>query len=254
MKPRLAEALTTLGLGDKAVQTLDIDDLVAVEALVSSVNDGFQSLYNNLPNVLPTDKLEQPVEETAISIPGRDGNGIQLHIFSLTTRKSKTPAVVYLHGGAMCILDARNKVHTRWCMSLAREGVLVIMVDFRNAWSADGTHRPFPKGLEDCAEGIKYVHQYRDELGISGVVVQGESGGGNLALASALLAKKEGSFLVSTSCGKELTHSSGWLEALDGVSAQDPFICGDLKVPADLKSRVELDGYLLSAGNIAAMV
>ena len=52
-----------------------------------------------------------------------------------------------------------------------------------------GNH-PFPAGLEDCSSGIKWVHEKRDELGVSKIVVSGESGGGNLSIATALKAKR----------------------------------------------------------------
>ena len=42
-----------------------------------------------------------------------------------------------------------------------------------------GCH-PFPAGLNDCASEVRWTYRNRDALGISRIVVSGESGGGNL--------------------------------------------------------------------------
>ena len=49
---------------------------------------------------------------------------------------------------------------------------------------------PFPAGLNDCVSGLKWVAAHADELGIdpTRIVVAGESGGGNLTLATGLQA------------------------------------------------------------------
>src|ERR1039458_6386130 len=70
------------------------------------------------------------------------------------------------------------------------------MVEFRIAVSASTVPdvAPFPAGLNDCVAGLKWVHEHADELGIdsSKIVIAGESGGGNLSIASVLKLKREG--------------------------------------------------------------
>ena len=88
---------------------------------------------------------------------------------------------------------------------LAHLGVVVVAVDFRNCSQAPsaaslppghGTSdiAPFPAGLNDCYSGLEYVHAHAAELGVNTdeVIVAGPSGGGNLTIAVALMAKQRG--------------------------------------------------------------
>lgn len=75
-----------------------------------------------------------------------------------------------------------------------------------------------------------WVGANREDLGVSHLIVSGESGGGNLALTVAHKANRE-----------------GWLHEIAGVYAQCPFISNRwLEHPDDLPSLKENDGYLLS--------
>ena len=86
---------------------------------------------------------------------------------------------------------AADPSYVRWRFELAAKELVVIGVEFRNGGGKLGPF-PFPAGLNDCATGLQWVHANRAELGITKLVVSGESGGGNLALASALKAKQDG--------------------------------------------------------------
>ncbi len=76
------------------------------------------------------------------------------------------------------------------------QGVAVAMVDFRNCLTPSSASEvaPFPAGLDDCVSGVKWVHAHATELGIdrAHIVVAGESGGGNLTLATGLKLKRDG--------------------------------------------------------------
>ena len=67
--------------------------------------------------------------------------------------------------------------YVRWRDELAASGLCVVGVEFRNAAGKLGNH-PFPAGLNDCASGAQWAYQNKDALGISNVVISGESGGG----------------------------------------------------------------------------
>ena len=64
------------------------------------------------------------------------------------------------------------------------------MVDFRNAVRASSAPEvaPYPAGLNDCVSGLTWVHANAAKLGIdpARVIVAGESGGGNLTLATGM--------------------------------------------------------------------
>ena len=96
----------------------------------------------------------------------------------------------------------------------------------------------FPAGLHDAFSGLRWTHENREALGISKVVISGESGGGNLSLATTLKAKAE-----------------GVLEYIDGVYAQCPYISGVYadKNPA-LPSLYENDDYFLNCSMMGSMV
>jgi acetyl esterase/lipase len=85
----------------------------------------------------------------------------------------------------MVILAASSPSFVRWREALAASGLVVVGVEFRNGGGRLGPH-PFPAGLDDCTSALQWVHVHRGELGISKIVVSGESGGGNLSLATAI--------------------------------------------------------------------
>lgn len=136
----------------------------------------------------------------------------------------------------MAILKATDASYTLWRNHLAARGCVVVGVEFRNAGGALGPH-PFPAGLDDCATALDWMHGQREMLGVNSIVVTGESGGGNLSLATALRAKREGR-----------------LDHIDGVYAQVPFIYGGYDVPNPaLPSLVENEGYILSPSVMTLM-
>ena len=92
-----------------------------------------------------------------------------------------------------------------------------------------GPH-PFPAGLNDCATAAQWTIENKARLGISKVVISGESGGGNLCSAVALKANRE-----------------GWIGEIDGVYAMCPYISGAYAdPPPELLSLAENDEYMLS--------
>ena len=72
---------------------------------------------------------------------------------------------------------------------------------------------PFPAGLNDCVSGLKWVAANAAHLGIdpARIVVAGESGGGNLTLATGLKLKQDGD-----------------LGLIKGLYALCPYIAGQL--------------------------
>ena len=166
------------------------------------------------------------------TIQGVDANAIELHIeapldaIAAQGSKVKRPCVVHIHGGGMCFTTASAPSAVRWRKTLAQQGAIVVGVEFRNAGGVLGNH-PFPAGLNDCASAVQWVHAHRLDLGVSSIVVAGESGGGNLAVALGIKANLE-----------------GWVEAIDGVFAIAPMIFGYYgSVPRELLSWRENEGY-----------
>jgi acetyl esterase/lipase len=138
------------------------------------------------------------------------------------------PGIVHTHGGGMVLGAAADPNYVRWRDELAAVGLVVIGVEFRNGSGKLGDH-PFPAGLNDCSSALDWVAANREALGIGAIVVSGESGGGNLALATTLKAKRDGR-----------------IDQIDGVYAQCPYISNLYEGDPDLPSLVENDGYFLS--------
>lgn len=93
--------------------------------------------------------------------------------------------VLYLHGGGWTI--GNLETHDGVCRRIARRaGAMVVAVDYRLA-----PEHPFPAALEDAACALRWLVEHADEIGIAAqsIGVAGDSAGGNLAAALALMAR-----------------------------------------------------------------
>jgi acetyl esterase len=98
------------------------------------------------------------------------------------------PLIVYFHGGGftICTLDMYDDL----CRTLANcSGCAVASVDYRLA-----PETPFPGPLEDCYLALQTLAVQALDLGVdpTRLAVAGDSAGGNLATATALLARDRG--------------------------------------------------------------
>jgi acetyl esterase/lipase len=124
-----------------------------------------------------------------------DGNTIKVR-FIRPESPEPLPCVYYIHGGGMQIMSCFDGIYRSWGKIIAQQGVAVAMVDFRNCLvpSSAPEVAPFPAGLNDCVSGLKWLVQSAKELVIdpAHIIVAGESGGGNLTLATGLKLKQDG--------------------------------------------------------------
>ena len=177
------------------------------------------------------------VESSTETIKGVDDNDITLYIDRPKDRAGPLPCMVHTHGGGMVVMKANDPMFIRWRKSVAQLGIVVVGVEFRNGGGALGNH-PFPAGLNDCASGAQWAYANREALGISSIFISGESGGGNLAIATTLKA-----------------HREGWADQIDGVYACCPYICGAYdNPPANLVSLVENNTYMLDCAQMSVLV
>ena len=229
LSPKLAVALKQYGMDLEAPgPPVKIDDDLKVKlGFIAAAEPMYQALstmvFSNLP--LPT-----TVEESTEHIEGEQGNDLSLYISRPKEINGPLPAILHIHGGGMALLTAADPNYVHWRQSLAAKGLIVIGVEFRNIGGMQGNH-PFPAGLNDCYAALKWVNDQRKALGISKIIVSGESGGGNLSLASALNAKKNKT-----------------LDMIDGVFAQCPYISNLYATPekSNLPSLIENDKYILN--------
>ena len=206
------------------------DCLAYCAALEDAMDETHPLLLEAMPNF---DHIDQSIE----TITGPDNNDITLYIHRPKGVEGPLPGLVDLHGGAMVILAATDPYSQRWRNTLAAEGLVVVGVEFRNGAGKLGPH-PFPAGLNDCAAGVRWTHANRGALGITTITVSGESGGGNLSLATGLKARQE-----------------GWVDEIDGIYALCPYISGAYaNPPSELLSLVENDTYMLDCREMDRLV
>ncbi len=172
--------------------------------------------------------------ETLSFTSSPDGNTVQISYIRPDTDET-LPCVYYIHGGGMQVMSAFNGLYQGWGRVIAHQGVAVAMVDFRNALepSTAPEVEPFPAGLNDCVSGLKWVIDNAEALRIDPghVIVAGESGGGNLTLATGLQLCRDGD-----------------IGLVRGLYALCPYIAGrwpDERFP----SSVENNGILLELHN-----
>jgi len=169
---------------------------------------------------------------TAVSAP--DGNTIRINVIRPDT-DAIVPCVYYIHGGGMASMSAEMGNYKAWGRLIAANGVAVAMVEFRNCVSASSVPEvePFPAGLNDCVSGVKWVSANAAGLGVDPgrIIVAGESGGGNLTLATGLKLKRDGD-----------------IGLIQGLYALCPYIAGKWPM-AENPSSIENNGILLDLHN-----
>lgn len=114
------------------------------------------------------------VEDRAI--PGPAGE-IPIRIYDNRPDRDPGPVLVFFHGGGWVIGDLDT--HDAYCAEAARIlDMPVVAVDYRLA-----PEHPFPAAPEDCEAAARWV---ADNIPCTGLVLAGESAGGNLTIVTAL--------------------------------------------------------------------
>lgn len=207
----------------KAINSTEAQDVLAIEA----------ALYRSTATEesAPSNGITYEVR-TFVSEP--DGNTVKIQIVR-PEGDEILPCVYYTHGGGMAYLSAFDEQYKAWGRVIAAQGVAVVMVDFRNCLLPSSAPEvdPYPAGLNDCVSGLKWTHANAEELRIdpATMIIAGDSGGGNLALATAMKLNRDGD-----------------IGLIRGVYALCPFIAG--RYPhADHPSSVSNDGIFISLHN-----
>ena len=118
----------------------------------------------------------------------------------------------------MATLSCYDGNYTAKARVKAAQGVAVAMVDFRNCISPSSVPEvaPFPAGSNDCVSGLEWVAREAEALKIdkTHIIVAGESGGGNLAIATGLKLRLDGK-----------------LSLIRGLHSKCPYIAGLWPLP-----------------------
>lgn len=101
------------------------------------------------------------------------------------TPGTDVPVIVFFHGGGWVLCDIES--HDGLCRTLANAtGAVFVSVGYRRA-----PENPYPAAVEDCYAATLWVAAHAAELSVdpTRMAVMGDSAGGNLAAAVALMAR-----------------------------------------------------------------
>lgn len=115
-------------------------------------------------------------------------DGFSVLVLKPVSFDAPLPVVVYFHGGGWVLGDAET--HARMVREIVVQSrMAVVFVEYTCAPEA-----PFPLPLEQCYRALTWVDEHGRFVGLdsSRVAIVGDSAGGNLAAAVALLAARRG--------------------------------------------------------------
>lgn len=136
-----------------------------------------------------SDTGDHAVTLTQRTVPGPSGApDIGLHMYRPDNASGELPCIYHIHGGGYVGGAARDLAGLHRPLA-AELGCVIVSVDYRLA-----PETIFPGAIEDCYAGLGWTVANASELGIdaSRIGVMGESAGGGLAAALALLVRDRG--------------------------------------------------------------
>ncbi len=133
--------------------------------------------------------IREAIEQSVRSVPGPAGApDIGLTIYKPRNAKGVLPCIYHIHGGGYVGGSAAQlePLHRPLSHEL---NCVIVSVDYRLA-----PETRFPGGIEDCYAGLAWLNANAEALGVdrARIGVMGESAGGGLAAALALLVRDRG--------------------------------------------------------------
>jgi acetyl esterase/lipase len=177
LDPEVAAVLASLAAGAPSSTPLPVGDVATRRAVLDAM---FAAVGAMQPT--PADVITRDVHAAS-----HDGAEILLRWYA---KKGAAPgsAVVFLHAGGMISgsVDLFDGTVARY---VSASGVPMLAVDYRRA----PEHR-HPTPIEDAFAGLRWLHEHAAELGVRSerIAVMGDSAGGGLAAALAILARDRG--------------------------------------------------------------
>jgi len=149
-----------------------------------------------------TRQLPLPIDPAAVertrmttrTVPGPKGApDINLIVYRPIEASGDLPCIYHIHGGGYVGGTAESMEGPHRSI-VADIGCVLVTVNYRLA-----PETPFPGPVEDCYAGLRWLFANNAELGVdkARVGVMGESAGGGLAAALALLARDRGEYALA---------------------------------------------------------
>jgi acetyl esterase len=140
--------------------------------------------------MFPAPPDRDDVAKEDVRVPGpQDAPDVLVRVYRpKAAATALRPGVFEIHGGGFMMGDIA--MMDPWCQRVAAEiDAVVVSVEYRLA-----PEHPFPAGLEDCYAALVWMATEAKRLGIDAerIAVAGQSAGGGLAAATALLARDRG--------------------------------------------------------------
>jgi len=171
--PELIDLLDSLVLPDLSLENLQV------------LRDLFQPQ--------PADCSDDGVSEHQCQIASSDGTLLRLRILRRADSSGPMPVVLYVHGGGF--VSGSPELFDFFIRPLAAElGIAIVGIAYRQS-----PESVFPAAVEDCYSALRWVWESGSQQGfdLSRVGVLGESAGGGLAAALALLARDRGNYRLA---------------------------------------------------------
>lgn len=180
IKPQMQVVIEKLqSYGDTPIPQLSAKQARKNHTATDAVMDAM--VDNNIPMpVFPVDTMGQ-------EIPVSGGN-VHIRVYTPQNASGNLPVIVYYHGGGFVI--ANIDVYDASCKALsANANAVVVSVAYRLA-----PEHKFPTAHNDAFAAYKWVTQNAASIkgDASKIAIAGESAGGNLAVATAIMARDQG--------------------------------------------------------------
>jgi acetyl esterase/lipase len=138
--------------------------------------------------------LAEPVVQTVRTIPGPPGApDVSVTCYRPKDAQGPLPCILHIHGGGFVLGNAAQMQGPHLALT-ASLGCAIVSVDYRLAPEA-----PFLGSVEDCYAALAWLNAHPDIVGVdvARIGVMGESGGGGLAAALALLVRDRGDYRLA---------------------------------------------------------
>lgn len=149
--------------------------------------------FAQLPIVAPSE-VTDAIAQTIRSVPGPAGApDITLIIYQPRNAPGALPCIYHIHGGGY-VGGAAGQLEPLHRPASYDLNCVIVSVDYRLA-----PENPYPAGIEDCYAGLGWTFANAEALGVdrTRIGVMGESAGGGLAAALALLARDRGEYQLA---------------------------------------------------------